>query len=70
MCERVLARFCLGRDVRFWLLENEGNSPLPGMLTPKTGGKYLPVEMNQRKMEFITATDLAADSSEVDDLLA
>jgi len=70
LCERILARFCLGRDVRFWLLENEGNHLLPGMLKPKTGGKYLPESMNRRKMEFIIAADLAADQEEVDALLA
>ena len=43
MCERVLARFCSGNDVRVWLKENRERAlHLRNTLLPKTRGRYLP----------------------------
>lgn len=42
ICERVLARFISGRDVRAWLENNKTRPPLATCLFPQTGGRYLP----------------------------
>ena len=44
-CERILARFMLGRDVRSKLRENNGRRGQRGALVPKTGGRYVPEDM-------------------------
>jgi len=72
-CERILARFVSGRDVRAWLQCNEGKPPLPGCLEPKTKGKYLPDSIPRQTMEltFTTPGEIAADDDpDIDDLLA
>ena len=43
LCERILARFCSGNDVRVWLKVNRKRDlHLPNSLLPKTRGRYLP----------------------------
>ena len=61
-CEKVLARFVLGRDVRYWLPANAGAKPLPSCLLPRTGGKYIPRALTRRRLEAMSAADCVAAS--------
>ena len=56
-CEKVLARFVLGRDVRYWLQANADAKPLPSCLLPRTGGKYVPKAITRRGLEVMSAAD-------------
>lgn len=62
MCERVTARFCMGRDVRAWLRGNrEKKISLPQQTEPKTGANYLPDRVAPRQMTLLTPDEIGLE---------
>lgn len=57
VCEKVLARFMLGRDIRFWLIDNANAKPLPTCLVPKTDARYVPTRVPPQMLAVMSAKD-------------
>lgn len=63
MCERVLARFVMGRDVRPWLRCNKRSGGKQPGLEPRTGGNYLKGQIAKRNLEFLSVEDCVVGRS-------